>query len=425
MKRQRIAVAYSGGLNTSVMVPWLKEHYDAEIITVTCNLGQSVELAGLADKAYASGAKRVYIQDLRDEFAEDYVARALKAGALYEQNYPMASPLGRPLLAKVLAEVARRERCTAVAHGCTGKGNDQVRFELSLAAVAPHLKILAPLREWEFRSREEVIEYARRKNVPVTATPERPYSIDENMWGVSVEYGALEDPSNAPPTDAWQWTASPQDAPDAPTLVTLEFDEGIPIALDGEKKSLAQLITELNVAGARNGVGRIDLIENRFTGIKSREIHEAPAALILLGAHRELERLTLDRETFRFKSSVAQEYAQIVFNGYWFTPLRPALDAFVDDTQRTVSGTVHVKLYKGNIEIVGRSSRHSLYDLNLATAARTDAFDHKASEGFLAVTALPVRTYYRVNKKLPKRVKKIRRAARKLTLKLMKPRDES
>ena len=398
MKKERIAVAYSGGLDTSVIVKWLQEKYDAEIITVTGNLGQRKEMTGLADKAYKTGAKGVYIQDLRDEFVEEYLLPVLKAGALYEHSYPMATSIGRPLLAKALVEVARREHCTAVAHGCTGKGNDQVRFEAAIAALAPDLKVFAPLREWEFTSREEEIEYATRHGIPVSATKATPYSIDENVWGTSVECGVLEDPMAEPPADAYQWTVAPEDAPNKPTYVTIEFSDGVPVALNGEEMSGFELISRLNDIAGANGVGRLDLIENRLVGIKSREIYEAPAAVTLHFAHRELERLTLEKDVMHYKAKLAHDYADLIYNGLWFSPLRLALDAFVRETQRVVNGLVKVKLYRGNIDIAGRKSPNSLYDMQLATYTEEDQFDHKASEGFIKIYSLPLKTYFRINR---------------------------
>jgi len=398
LKKQRIAVAYSGGLDTSVIVKWLQEKYNADIITVTGNLGQKKELIGVDRKAYKTGAKRAYIVDLQKEFVQDYIFPALKAGALYEHTYPMATSLGRPLLAKSLVEIAKRERCTAVAHGCTGKGNDQVRFEASIAALAPELKVLAPLREWEFKSREEEIAYCEKHGIPVTATKENPYSIDENIWGTSIECGVLEDPMVEPPADAYQRTVAPKDAPDKLTYVTIEFKEGVPVGLNGAKTDGIALIHALNDIAGRNGVGRMDLVENRLVGIKSREIYEAPAALTLHFAHRELERLTLDKEVAHYKAKIAHDYANLIYNGLWFTPLRISLDAFINETQKTVNGIVKVKLYKGNIDIAGRSSPNSLYDTKLATYTAEDTYDHKASEGFIKIFSLPMKTFYRVNK---------------------------
>jgi argininosuccinate synthase len=405
VKKERIAVAYSGGLDTSVIVKWLQEKYDAEIITVTGNLGQKKELVGVKEKALKTGAKKAYMQDLRDEFVEDYIFPALKAGALYEYNYPMATAIGRPLLAKSLVEVALKEGCTAVAHGCTGKGNDQVRFEVSVAALAPQLKVLAPVREWEFKSREEEIAYCEEHGIPVAATKKNPYSIDENLWGTAIECGVLENPMVEPPADAYQRTVPPNLAPDESTVVTIDFNSGVPVGLNGKKIPGVKLIDRLNEIGGANGIGRLDLIENRLVGIKSREVYEAPAATILHFAHRELERLVLDKDTSHFKAKLAADYADMIYNGLWFTPLRAAMDAFVNETQKVVTGLVKVKLYKGNIEIAGRTSPYSLYDTKLATYTEEDSFDHKASEGFIKIYGLPVKTFYSVNKQLLKKKK--------------------
>jgi argininosuccinate synthase len=411
VKKQRIAVAYSGGLDTSVIVKWLQEKYNAEIITVTGNLGQKKELTGVPEKAYKTGAKKVYVQDLRDEFVEEYIFPALRAGALYEFTYPMATSIGRPLLAKSLVDVARRERCTAVAHGCTGKGNDQVRFEAAIAALAPDLKVLAPLRDWEFKSREEEIAYCEKHGIPVSATKKNPYSIDENVWGTAIECGVLEDPMVEPPQDAFQRTVSPQEAPNKSTTVTIEFKHGVPVALEGKKLTGFEIIEALNEIGGQNGVGRLDLIENRLVGIKSREVYEAPAAVILHFAHRELERLTLDRDVAHYKAKIAQDYANLIYNGLWFSPLRVSLDAFVTETQKTVNGVVKIKLYKGNVDIAGRSSANSLYDTKLATYTEEDTFDHKASEGYIKIYSLPAKTFYQVN---PSGLVKKRAVKRKL-----------
>lgn len=407
-------MAYSGGLDTSVIVHWLKERYNAEIVTVTGNLGQRKELAGLAEKAYKTGATKVYIQDLREEFVEEYLWRSLKAGALYEHTYPMATSIGRPLLAKALVDVARRERCTAVAHGCTGKGNDQVRFEAAVAALAPDLTVLAPLREWEFRSREEEIAYCERHGIPVTATKKSPYSIDENVWGTSIECGVLEDPMVEPPEDAYQRTVSPKRAPDKVQYVAIEFRHGVPVAMNGKTMKGFDLIDSLNSIAGANGIGRMDLVENRLVGIKSREIYEAPAAVTLHFAHRELERLTLDKEVMHVKAKIAHDYANLIYNGLWFSPLRMAYDAFVNETQKVVNGLVKLKLYKGTIEIAGRTSPNSLYDTKLATYTEEDSFDHKASEGFIKIFSLPLKTYYRVNGNgFAKRPAVIRKKAKK------------
>lgn len=397
MSKERIVVAYSGGLDTSVMVRWLIETRGVEVITFTGDLGHSRELKGVKEKAIRTGALRAYVSDLKKEFLEEYVFPALKAGALYEKTYPMATSLGRPLLAKGLVEVARKEGATMVAHGCTGKGNDQVRFEVSVAALAPDLKSVAPLREWEFRSREEEIVYAQKHGIPVSATVKNPYSIDENIWGTSVECGVLEDPMVEPPADAYQRTVAPEEAPDTPAYVDILFEKGIPVGLNGKLLDPVTLVQLLNEIGGANAIGRIDLIENRLVGIKSREIYEAPAATILHFAHTELERLTLDKAVFHMKHQLAAEYANLVYNGLWFTPLRSALDAFVNETQQVVSGRVRLKLYRGNVVIAGRSSVHSLYNPQLATYTEEDTFDHRASEGFITIFGLPVKTYHQVN----------------------------
>ena len=398
MSKERIVVAYSGGLDTSVMVRWLIEKMDAEIITFTGDLGYSRELNGVKEKALRTGAVRAYVSDLKKEFVEHYVFPALKAGAMYEKAYPMATSLGRPLLAKGLVEVARKEKATMVAHGCTGKGNDQVRFEVSVSALAPDLKNLAPLREWEFKSREEEIAYAQRHEIPISVTVNKPYSIDDNIWGTAVECGVLEDPMVEPPADAYQRTVAPESAPDEPVYVDIEFAAGIPVAVNGTAMEAVALVQALSDIGGAHGIGRIDLVENRLVGIKSREIYEAPAATILHFAHTELERLTLDKSVFHMKNQLAAEYANLVYNGLWFTPLRQALDAFVNETQRHVNGLVRLKLYKGNVIIAGRQSVHSLYNAKLATYTEEDTFDHKASEGFIKIYGLPVKTYHQVER---------------------------
>ncbi len=399
MTKNKIVVAYSGGLDTSVMVKWLKENYDAEIITFTGNLGQTKELIGLEEKAINSGASKAYVEDLKKEFIEEYAFPALRAGAMYEESYPMACSLGRPLLAKTLVKIARKEGANMVAHGCTGKGNDQVRFEVAVGALAPDLENLAPLRTWEFKSREEEIDYAAKHNIPVLVTKENPYSIDENIWGTAIECGVLEDPMIEPPADAYQHTVSPEEAPDEPEYVTIDFEKGIPIAVNGVSMDSVLLVKELNKIGGRNAIGRIDMIENRLVGIKSREVYEAPAGIILHSAHKELERITLDKAVAHYKTHISQEYATLIYNGLWFSPLREALQVFVDKTQENVTGTIKLKLYKGNTIISGRTSPYSLYDPELATYTAADQFDHKASEGFIKIYGLPYKTINRVMQK--------------------------
>ena len=399
MNKEKIALAYSGGLDTSVMIKWLKDKYDAEIVAVTGNLGQQKEIENLEEKAIATGASSFSFLDLRQTFVEDYIWPALKAGALYEDVYPLATALGRPLLAKALVDVALAENCTMLAHGCTGKGNDQVRFEVTFASLAPHLKVLAPLREWELTSREAEIAYAEQHNIPVSATKKSPYSIDENIWGISIECGVLEDPMVSPPEDAYQITTSPEKAPDKAAVVDIEFEQGIPVALDGKKMAGLDLVMELNKAGATHGIGRLDMVENRVVGIKSREIYEAPAATILHFAHRELERLTQEKNVFQYKNNISQDYANLIYNGTWFSPMRKALDGFVEATQKAVTGLVRVKLFKGSVTLLGRTSPWSLYDENLATYTEADTFNHKAAEGFIHLFGLGLKTYSEVQAK--------------------------
>ena len=406
MSKNKIVVAYSGGLDTSVMVKWLKEHYDADIITMTGNLGQTKELVGLEPKALNSGASKAYIIDLTKVFLEEYAFPALKAGAMYEDAYPMACSLGRPLLAKTLVEIARKEGANMVAHGCTGKGNDQVRFEVTVGALAPDLINLAPLRTWEFKSREEEIDYAKLHNIPVSATKTNPYSIDENIWGIAIECGVLEDPMVEPPADAYQITTSPELAPDKAEDVTIDFEQGVPVGVNGQKMDSVSLVKLLNTIGGKHGVGRIDMVENRLVGIKSREVYEAPAGMILHFAHQELERITLEKSVSHYKSLISKEYSTLIYNGLWFTPLREALQAFIDKTQENVTGLVKVKLYKGTIRISGRTSPYSLYDPGLATYTIEDQFDHSASEGFIKIYGLPYKTINRVTQRVNAESKK-------------------
>jgi argininosuccinate synthase len=406
MSKNKIVVAYSGGLDTSVMVKWLKENYDADIITMTGNLGQTKELIGLEPKALNSGASKAYVIDLTKVFLEEYAFPALKAGAMYEDAYPMACSLGRPLLAKTLVEIARKEGANMVAHGCTGKGNDQVRFEVTVGALAPDLINLAPLRTWEFKSREEEIDYAKLHNIPVSATKANPYSIDENIWGIAIECGVLEDPMIEPPADAYQITTSPELAPDKAEDVSIDFEQGVPVGINDQKMDSVSLVKLLNTIGGKHGVGRIDMVENRLVGIKSREVYEAPAGMILHFAHQELERITLEKSVAHYKSLVSKEYSTLIYNGLWFTPLREALQAFIDKTQEKVTGLVKVKLYKGTIRISGRTSPYSLYDPGLATYTIEDQYDHSASEGFIKIYGLPYKTINRVMQRVEAETKK-------------------
>jgi argininosuccinate synthase len=388
---ERIVLAYSGGLDTSVAIPWLKEKYNAEVIAVTLDLGQGRELNQIRGRAIATGAIRCHVLDVREEFARDYILPALQAGALYEERYPLATALGRPLIAKKLVEIAQMENATAIAHGCTGKGNDQVRIDVSVRAIDPKIQVIAPARVWGM-SRPEEIEYARVRNVPVPTTKASPYSTDENLWGRSIECGILEDPWNEPPDDIYTLTKSPAEAPDAPAYVEVEFEKGVPVAVNGVAMPLTELINSLETIAGVHGVGRIDMVENRLVGIKSREIYEAPAGIVLHNAHRELEGMVIPKDLQRLKQRLAQDYADIVYNGLWFTPTREAIDAFVANVQPRVTGTVRLKLFKGDCRVVGRKSPYALYDQGLATYDEGDKFDHTAAEGFIKIWGLPVET---------------------------------
>jgi argininosuccinate synthase len=399
---RKVVLAYSGGLDTSVMVTWLQENYGCQVVTLSADLGQDEDLEAIRGKALACGAVKAVVADLREEFAEEFVLPALKAGAVYEKKYPLATALGRPLIARKLVEVAREEGADAVAHGSTGKGNDQVRFDVSVMALDPDLAVIAPVRTWELKSRQEEIEYAQKRNIPVPVTKDRPYSIDRNLWGTSIEAGDLEDPWAEPSKDIYQLVIPPVLAPDKPVHVEVGFEAGRPVELNGRRLPLPELIAELNLVAGRNGVGLVDLVENRLVGIKSREVYEAPGATALHLAHRELEHLVLDRETFHYKELVALKYAELVYYGLWFSPLREALDAFVAQTQKQISGTVRLMLYKGNCVPTGRKSPNSLYDLHLATYDASDTFDHHTGEAFCKVWGLPLKTLARVRKRQTK-----------------------
>jgi argininosuccinate synthase len=388
----KVVLAYSGGLDTSIIIPWLRERYDCEVIAMAGDIGQGAdELKGLKEKAKTTGASKCYVEDMREEFARDYLFRLVKAGAVYEGKYLLGTSVARPLLAKRQVEVALKEKAEAVAHGCTGKGNDQVRFELTVLALAPHLKIIAPWREWDIKSREDALEYARRHNIPVAASAAKIYSRDRNVWHLSHEGGVLEDPANAVPDDVWVLTRSPKDAPGKPGRVTIGFEKGIPVSVDGKKRGAFEIVERLNAIGGEHGIGRIDLVENRFVGMKSRGAYETPGGTLLYAAHAELEALTLDRATLAYKQHVALDYGQMVYNGLWFTPLREALDAFVDSTQQVVSGEVTLELYKGNINILSRRSPNSLYSTAIASFAMGETYDQKDAEGFIKLVGLPMR----------------------------------
>ncbi len=398
MKKNRIVLAYSGGLDTSVAIRWLQEQYDADVYTVTLDLGQGKDVEEVQRKALSIGAKEAFVFDVQEEFLREYVLPALWAQAVYEKRYPLATALSRPLIAKYLVKVAEEKGATAVAHGCTGKGNDQVRIEVSVTALNPDLQVIAPARVWGL-TREQEIEYANANGIPVPATLDRPYSIDQNIWGRSIECGVLEDPWIEPPEEVFEWTKNPKDTPNEPTCIEIGFEKGIPTLLRGQYYSLFNLVAELNRLGGENGFGRIDHVENRLVGIKSREIYECPGALTLLAAYKDLENLVMPRDVTHFKPYLEERYAQLVYEGLWYSPLREALDAFMEKLAERVTGVVRVKLFKGNMSIVGRKSMYSLYDLGLATYDRGDLFDHKASEGFIKLWGLPIRTQAMVRRK--------------------------
>jgi argininosuccinate synthase len=395
----KVVLAYSGGLDTSIIIPWLKETYGYEVIAMTADLGQKEELEPLNEKAIKTGAGKIYIEDARREFAEDYIFPTLKAGAIYEGKYLLGTSMARPLIAKKMVEIARKEGAEAVAHGATGKGNDQVRFELGVKALAPDLKIVAPWREWDIRSREDAIDYATARGIPVPVTKARPYSLDRNMWHLSHEGADLEDPWNEPLDDVLLLITPPSKAPDKPTYVEIGFEQGIPVKLDGAALDPVALIEVLNEIAGRNGVGIVDMVENRLVGMKSRGVYETPAGTVLFNAHREMELLTLDRVTLHFKEIVAARYAELVYDGVWFSPLREALDAFVDITQKTVTGTVRMKLYKGNCTPAGSKSPYSLYDQELSTFSRDEIYNQHDAEGFINLFGLPLKVRALMEKK--------------------------
>jgi argininosuccinate synthase len=391
MARDKVILAYSGGLDTSVMVPWIGEKYNLDVVAFTVDLGQGEDIEGIRQKALRTGAVDAVALDARNLFVDCFVFPALMAGALYEGKYPLATALGRPLIAKLMVDAAHEHKAVAVAHGCTGKGNDQVRFDVTFQTLDPKLKIIAPVREWKM-SRDEEIAYAAKHGIPVEATKASPYSIDLNLFGRSCEAGVLEDPWDEPPADTFAWTVDPAKAPNEPAYVTIDFEHGKPIGLDGQALDGVPLIERLNQLGGQHGVGRIDHVENRLVGIKSRELYEAPAAVILHEAHRELESLCLSKPAQRFKTLVSQEYADIIYNGLWFNAFHEDLFAFVAKNQRFVSGQVRVKLFKGKATVVGRKSEHSLYSKKLATYESGDSFDHEAARGFIRLFGLSQQT---------------------------------
>ena len=388
---KKVVLAYSGGLDTSVIVPWLKENYGCEVVCFTADVGQAEETDGLEAKALASGASQLILHDMREEFVEEYLYPVLRAGAVYERKYLLGTSMARPLIAKHQVEVAHEVGADAVAHGATGKGNDQVRFELTYTALDPRLKVIAPWREWEIRSREDAIRYARQREIPVTATEKSIYSRDRNLWHLSHEGGPLEDPWQEPAESMFLLSASPENAPDQGEIVEIAFESGTPVSVNGEKGSPATLLAHLNALGGAHGIGRSDMVESRLVGMKSHGVYETPGGTILLAAHRELESLVLDRDTIQFKDTLALKYAELVYTGMWFSPLREALDAFVDSTQGPVTGQVRLKLYKGNVIPAGRKSPFSLYREDFATFGQEDVYDQSDSEGFIRLFSLPLK----------------------------------
>lgn len=394
MTKEKLILAYSGGLDTSVAIAWLKKDYD--VIAVCLDVGEGKDLKFIHDKALSIGAVESHVLDVKDEFAEDYVLPALQAHAYYEQKYPLVSALSRPLISKKLVEMAHKTGATAIAHGCTGKGNDQVRFEVAISALDPSLKVVAPVREWKW-AREEEIKFAIEHGVPVPANLDSPYSVDQNLWGRANECGVLENPWNEAPEDAFGITVAVEDAPDTPEYVDIEFKEGKPVAINGQEMKLADLIQKLNVMAGAHGVGRIDHVENRLVGIKSREIYECPGAVTLLAAHKEIEDLTLVREVSHFKPIMENELSNLIYNALWFSPATKAIMAYIKETQKVVNGTAKVKLYKGSARVVARKSPNSLYDENLATYTAADSFDQDAAIGFIKLWGLPTQVNSQVN----------------------------
>ncbi len=391
MEKEKVVLAYSGGLDTSVIMTWLKEHYDYDVIAVCCNAGQDEDFKAIEKKAYDTGAVKCYILDIREEFITDYIWPTLKAGAVYEGDYLLGTSMARPLMAKKLVEVAEAEGAYYIAHGCTGKGNDQVRFEASIKALSPAIKIIAPWRIWDLTSREDCIAYAKAHNIPIAQTEEDIYSRDQNIWHISHEGGNLENPWNQHKDDILKMSVTPENAPDEPSYVDIGFEKGVPVSLNGEKLNPIDLLTALNKMAGNNGIGTIDIVENRLVGMKSRGVYETPGGTVLYKAHAALEKLVLDRDTMAYKNIVAQKYSQLVYDGLWFTPLREAIDAFVDSTQSLLTGTVKVKMYKGNAVPVSSKSRYSLYSEEFATFSKDEVYNQKDSEGFINLFALPLK----------------------------------
>lgn len=401
--KEKVVLAYSGGLDTSIIIPWLKENYDYEVIAMAADVGQGEELEPLNEKAIKTGASKLYIEDLKEEFITDYIYPTLKAGAVYEGKYLLGTSFARPIIAKRMVEIAKKEGATAIAHGATGKGNDQVRFELTVKALAPELKIIAPWRIWDIRSREDAIDYATERNIPIPVTKKDNYSRDLNLWHLSHEGSELEDPSNEPVYDRLlKLSVTPEKAPDKATYIEIEFLKGVPVKLNGKSMKPVELMTELNRVGGENGIGIIDIVENRLVGMKSRGVYETPGGTILYAAHRELELLCIDRDTLHYKDILSQRFAELVYYGQWFTPLREALSAFVDVTQKNVTGKVKLKLYKGNITPAGSESPYSLFSEELCTFGKDDVYNQKDAEGFINLFGLPLKVQAIMNQKTKK-----------------------
>ncbi len=391
MGKEKVVLAYSGGLDTSVIVKWLKEEYNYDIVAVTADVGQGEgELEGLEEKAIKSGASEVFVEDIREELVTDYIYPMVQSGAVYEGKYLLGTAIARPVIGKKLVEIAEKVGAKAIAHGATGKGNDQVRFEFAVKALNPYLKIIAPWREWGLQSRSDCINYASAHDIPIPVTAEKPYSIDRNLWHISFEGGILEDPDRLPDKDMFRLTCDPMEAPDEPEEVTISFEKGIPYAVNGKKLKPVELIEELNQIAGRHGVGRVDMVENRLLGMKSRGIYETPGGTLLTFAHRELEQYTLDRETYHYKETIALKYAEMIYYGLWFTPLREALAGFVNSTQEAVTGSISLRLFKGNMVVAGRDSEHTLYNPDMVTFEADDLFDQKDAQGFINLYGLPL-----------------------------------
>jgi len=404
MALRRVALAYSGGLDTSVAIPWLREHYGCDVIAVIVDVGQGEDLEAIRKKALASGASAAHVADVRRTFVTDYIVPMVQAGAIYEGRYLLGTALARPLIAKTQVEVALAEGADALAHGCTGKGNDQVRFELAYQALAPRLRVLAPWREWQIKSREQAIDYAERHGVPVPATKEKPFSVDRNLWHCSSEGGILEDIWAEPPHDLYQYTADPRTAPDSGAYVEIDFEAGRPVGLDGVRLDPLTLMERLNTLAGTHGVGRVDIVENRLVGMKIRGVYETPGGTVLMAAHRDLEAITVERECAHYKLQISQRYAELIYYGQWFSPLRQAFDAFVASSQRTVSGTVRLRLFKGSVMPVGRRSPHSLYNPDLATFGEDTVYDQRDAGGFISLWGLPTKVFAQANPSLVRTV---------------------